>query len=629
MNRSAVSRVPRGSWRDVGKAGLAGILMAFALTANYQTGGSLPDGSPSNWARLLPSPALWAAAALIGGWVVWRYARAWRPTPGRVFLALLFGLTQVIGNAMGINDSLDFLLAGGLQTAVGVLCVLGWTLLGFCGLCLLENQLSSPFKERRERQVRLSWGRSFAVLLGIYLLWSVAFFPGDVSWDTYASLNSAFGLTAPTNAHPMLFNWILGGCVWLGRALLSDNLGMYLFVLLQATACAAVYAKAIADAEREGMHGLAWGFMLFYALTPAFGMYVSLGNKDTLLAAAFCLLLLQSGRALREETGLAFWVSYGLNVILVSLLRHGLALIAFPLGLAVALSSLRGKKRLIGLGPLTAALAIVLGFTCVLLPRMGVEASSPYEALCLPFQQTARVVRDEGDTLTQAQRDALNAVLDVEMMGSLYAPDCGDAVKALAYQHVLTGREQRTKLLDFLSVWKDMFFQHPRVYLEAFWALSQGYYTLPMGDSAYDMSLYGGVNQAAGTNDGTFRFTSPECLKGLREWLYGFGTAFRRLPLIGLVHQCGAYTWLMLGLLSCTLKKGRRKALPLVLAILCLVAGCTLSSVNGYFRYFLPVAAAAPVALAAVRRVTVGRVTAGRATAGRTVSLSPSATTIQ
>ncbi|MEG1891403.1 MAG: DUF6020 family protein [Clostridia bacterium] len=590
------------------QSALAGMLIGLALTADYSVAmGSAAQGTPFIAAllqqlnALLLLPTASSAIAIFGGLLFERASRKQRFFPLFLLASVLFGFAQVCGNSVQQTDSLNFLLGNASQAVIGTLCALGWAMLCYACLLLLYAHLTkAPSQTQAPWLCRAPFLKAFGCLAAVYLLWAIVCYPGNVDWDTYAALNSAFSAT-PSDAHPMLFTWILGSCVALGRACGSDNLGMFLFVLLQLLACAAAFACVISTFLHYGLHRLAVLTLAFFALTPLWGMYILLGNKDVLFTVCFCLFVLLTLQSLRKPTHARFWAAYTGVMVVCALLRHGMGFLVFPVGLLAMLLALRGKALLCGSALLLSGLLALFGFQNLLLPSLGIESASPLEPLCLPFQQAARTVRDAPQTLSDVEIAALDALLDVETMGSQYRPQNADTVKGIPYAKVLPPRELKAAILDFLSVWKDMLWEHPRIYLEAWIALSSDYWTFPISAQGIEVWYPDGVNTSAGTNHGAFAFSQPAALAGAQQTLMGYGKLFRSIPILGLLHQPGFYTWLMLGLFCCLLQARQWRPLTVLLAPFLVLALCTASPINGYMRYFLPVAASAPIMLACTR----------------------------
>lgn len=86
----------------------------------------------------------------------------------------------------------------------------------------------------------------------------------------------------------------------------------------------------------------------------------------------------------------------------------------------------------------------------------------------LPFQQTARYVRDYGTEVTEDEKQAIEKVLDYNSLAEIYSEVTADPVKT-------TYHAQNTKeLMDYFTVWFRQFLKHPVCYIESFW--NQNYY---------------------------------------------------------------------------------------------------------------------------------------------------------
>ena len=75
-----------------------------------------------------------------------------------------------------------------------------------------------------------------AYMLMLALCWSpylIAFYPGTVCWDLGEMVAQFFGQRPMDTWHPVFLTWVIGGCVWLGRLVGSDNLGAALYTLIQ------------------------------------------------------------------------------------------------------------------------------------------------------------------------------------------------------------------------------------------------------------------------------------------------------------------------------------------------------------------------------------------------------------
>lgn len=335
---------------------------------------------------------------------------------------------------------------------------------------------------------RHAFGCSMAVLAVAWGAYLIVFAPGSLTYDGARSLNQFTTDTRLENHHPVLMNLLYGALMHFGRALGSDDAGLFLIAGLQAACLALALSGAIAASRRLGLPGpLALACLLYFALFPAWGVLAQDVIKDTLFCAVFawfCLLLCAA--ALRpDQVGGHGWLVLGFAALLVSLTRNNGIYLVVPSFLALAvLASIRarqnrkaaaapnGEKACPGQAPSPhrgaggavrhsasprrafpaplhrsstgrfgrrpwafpagAACAVVVLYvfmTSVAYPAMGVDMREEKEMLSVPFQQTARTFAAYPEDVSVEEFAAVNAVLPAESLAALYNPDLADPVK--------------------------------------------------------------------------------------------------------------------------------------------------------------------------------------------------------
>lgn len=100
----------------------------------------------------------------------------------------------------------------------------------------------------------------------------------------------------------------------------------------------------------------------------------------------------------------------------------------------------------------------------------GVEPGSVKEMLSVPFQQTARYLKEYPDDVTSKERKAINKILDYDKLAEIYQPERSDHVKD-TYKDKKGGLKRY-----FRQAWLPMFFKHPDAYFEATLENTYGYY---------------------------------------------------------------------------------------------------------------------------------------------------------
>lgn len=428
----------------------------------------------------------------------------------------------------------------------------------------------------------------FCVLILCWLPYWLAFFPGSAMWDAFRQFNYYFGIEKWSDHHPVFSTVVYGGLMQLGRSIHSDNMGLFFIALFQHL----LFGGAIA----YGMYALKkWGIsqkvrvwvLIFFAFCPIIAFWPHSAMKDVsfdALILMFAISLLDAIRTLKRgapsNKQLLGTTVFG---VLASLMRHnGIYIVFASLLLLACLKAKEGKTKARVKAIACAVLAVVSVKTVsnTLITTVGAVKGSSGLALSVPFQQTARYVKEHGDEVTEEERQAIAAVLSYDRLAEIYDPDLSDPVKG-------TYKNDDSKLPAYLRVWFQMFLKHPMTYIEA--TISNSYsYFYPNGESTTKRLVYDLITYDKRINTGylDLHYTNPK--GGARNLLDGMLYVIKETPGLGLICHMGTYTWILLILIAVALYKEKRYLLlgcvPAVLNLL----SCIASPVNGYLRYFLP-----------------------------------------
>lgn len=547
-------------------------------------------------------------------------------------VSLLFGVAQVLGMSMHSLGNLDFLFASLFQTMLAACVILSWSLCMYVGCLWLFGALDTLAEDSAvlgsiPRVGRFSRVRAFAsrhpqlacflLLFACYLPWLVIYYPGCATWDTFLALESAFSIVAPNNHHPIYYSWLLGGFIQFGRALFgSDNLGLFLFVLMQTGLCAWAYAMLLSAMRELGAkRSFRIVCLLFFALTPIWGAYAVLCDKDSLFAAFSVMFAVWTMRYVFDlpsaRTTAVAPLRYMLCALAMCLCRNnGIYTVALTgAGLGVLFLAGVQKKRTVkplrhAFFALILSVAAAFVLTKAMLPVLGVQPGSKREMLSIPFQQTARYVKEYPNDVTDAERTAIDAVLQYDTLATGYRANVSDDVKDTYRLH---GAPDESALLrQYMRVWLQMFFKHPRVYAEATLGNSYGYYAFTQ------KAFYIGQNQGMSFRlhiekwvdpQTPFALESPKALYDAQSAANQAVLLFGSLPPLNLLYTCAFYTWLLLGCAGYLFHKRAYRGLVGLLIPLSILLVCIASPVNDCFRYFIVIAATTPLTLTAAARL--------------------------
>lgn len=538
-----------------------------------------------------------AGLAVLLCWV--RGQREAKPKRTELVLSIVFGIAEVLGLSICKLGSWAFVFKNPYQLCVGVLCMAGYAVLFYhavWGLYALLGR-SRTGGENFPQTRFAAWfakapGRASSLLIGAaWLPWVAVFWPGSVDWDSWGQISQVLGVQEMTAHHTVLSTWLHGWLFRLGRALGSDNLGVFLYIVLQFLVCAWVFGQVTAFAARLGCsRGVQYAVTAFFALDPIWGAFIQTQVKDTLYTGLFVLFVLKTADLLlfpqKWQGNRPRLTAYAVLGVLCCLLRKNGIYAVVPMLLVSACTVSEKRLRRPVLAVLLAVCIGSFGFDMFTEKVLDIPAGSVGEALSVPMQQTARYIRDYGNEVTDDERTAIEKVLDCDAIAQSYMPELSDGVKQY-YKNPGKG-----DLTRYMLVWAKMLLKHPVCYFEATHANSHGYYTITKCRAINDYYTFNNdicmemseMNVHYLDKSGYLRYAFVQAL-----------SAFEKLPLVGLTTSIGFMAWLtaVLGLWLARCKA--KPVLPVFIGLGIFWLTCIASPVNDCMRYFLPVAGCLPL----------------------------------
>lgn len=529
-------------------------------------------------------------------------------------LAAVFGILcammQLLGDSYSTYGSWDAVIGGRFICFRSLVVLGGRALLGACAVLYGFRALDRLRKRPAPAQERIPWKR-FLLASGIVILcwlpYYIAFFPGLSNPDT--GMQIAWALHRPTewlkysavrgpeiyatNHHPYFVTLLFGLFAKLGLAMGDITWGVAIYCFGQMLLTALVLTFVWYYLRRLGLPvGIFRIGLVFTALFPLFPLYAITMLKDSLFSLsclAFSLLLFElartRGEALRK---IGFCALTFLTALLVALTKNqGVYFVAAAGVLCLIFCRFR-------LRALATLLIPVVLFQCVwvqvLLPAWNVAPGGKQEVLGLLFQQTARYVKEYPEDVTEAEEEAIRAVLDYDRLPELYKPHLADPVK-FTYNQDATDEE----LSAYYQAWLSMLRHHPDVYIQAFLHNIYG-------------GFYLGHETALSYTNFDNRETAPYpelCVpSGQRQeaaeaFIQVFLRAVQHIPVLGLLFRVGAYPWLVLFLFLDVLRRRQLRPILAQIPAILSVAVLFLAPVSGSYRYAMPMVYMAPFLLSA------------------------------
>lgn len=534
--------------------------------------------------------------------------------------AALFSAFMVLGYSFYMDNSWDLVFGNTLQVVKSAIAMAGYFCLFSSGIiCLFHYMDGKSIKAGESGELPgilgkyCGWLRkypfrtAFLTLFLLYLPYMIYSYPGIFSTDTKIQLENGYyalsgGDVHLKNHHPVVHTLLLRFCTWIGEQLFgSANVGIFFVSLLQSLLLSAVIAWCIRLlAEKQVSEKVICLILGFYVVSPRIRNYVFLLVKDAWFASFVLLFLVQlyrmltdmplsAGERIRDRIllvismlGIFFFRQDGVYVLILTWL---------------AILAVCKKYRKMSFGILAAVLVFSNLYSHVLLPACQVSPTNIREMFSIPFQQTARYVRDAGDDVTEEEREAIGAILDYDSLAERYNPNLSDPVKATYNKEA--GQEE---LSDYFRVWFQMLWKHPDIYIQATMNNLYGYF-YPDGyttklyayeKSAEQMEEMNDTLEAFGTD-----FSYPEKWKSLRNGLENLREQIFQLPVLSALNLSAFYVWVLILWFFYTLEHRQKHALLLVWPMMVILLICMAGPTYGwYFRYMYSIAVCLPVLIA-------------------------------
>ena len=208
----------------------------------------------------------------------------------------------------------------------------------------------------------------------------------------------------------------------------------------------------------------------------------------------------------------------------------------------------------------------------------------------VPFQQTARLVKEYGDEIPEEDRIIINKILNYDTIDERYQPELSDKVKA-TYKKDATAEEMR----DYLGVWAKWLFIHPEVYVQATMNNCYGYF-YPEAKSwiAYTEITPPGKR---------YGVSSPEVLSTGRRIVNEIPEIVRDIPILGLTESIGFYTWLMICSIAYLIYISKKSVILVYTPLIVLLLTCMVSPANTMMRYIYPLILGVPILIAYILHI--------------------------
>ncbi|MBK5212010.1 MAG: hypothetical protein JJE36_06890 [Coriobacteriia bacterium] len=535
-------------------------------------------------------------------------------------LGLLFALFSVYGSSYAAHNSAIQLLKTTRGLIKNVLAIAGYTVFFSYALRFLYSLLNNiTLRKTGNASEKMSF-KSLAIVTGSLLIcWApfiITHYPGMLTADSTNQLLQFVGikdityqqLTIPlsqtvflNDSNPVFTTFLLGWFYRFGNLIGSQNVGMFIYIILQSIILAGSLGYSLLLARQKALPNyLIYSAFVCFAFLPFFPLYASvILPKSALVPGIYLLFIIMLYQLIYERdskmTNVRTLIAFGaLELLLMLFVKSGFYVVLFT-ALALCIYGRKYWKYMLCATLIPLFIFKVL-FTGMLLPALDISPGKSAELYSIPFQQTARYVIEHGDEVTPAEKTAINRVLKYDQLASYYKPTTSDGIKDYSYRPERSGAE----LKAYFMVWGRQFLKHPLTYVSAtynnqyrfFQINNQGkiFYSMSTSKDEQRFLREGKVRADLYKVEGSKRSTisTPRALETPSAIVEGSESLIINLPGFNFLSSLGSYGVIYLTLIAFAALKRMKKYLllmiPTMTNYLILIA-----SPYSAQRYLLPV----------------------------------------
>ena len=525
-----------------------------------------------------------------------------------------------LGEATLLADAAFFLSWAGLWAGFLLLfLLLRWALTRKACAGNPKSAISAERPDRLPDGPHSFWLQA-GILFACWLVVLLLLYPGTLINDTWGQLKLYRMYTQAADKawimnthHPVLDTFWMGSILWTLSGWIGWEGAVFVYVLVQAAGCACAVSYLLCWCGRKlGLGKILCRVLLaVFCLLPLFPLTIQTVSKDAfsvIFFLVFCTMYMEAVRTRGKSLGkgeagerkrIPGWIPLTAFGVLSGLTKSVNAyVVAVSLALLFLAASHCWRRVLAALCCFSFCLFLAAP---VVYDWMAIGRGGRQEMFSLPFQMTARYVRDYGDDMTDEERQAVDKLLDLSTLAERYNPVFADPVKGY------TERGTAGDYLAYLKAFLSMGLKHPGAYFQAAGAMLSGWFSFAeyapitgMGaQSLFDPEMFpASLPYRSGWSAGTASFVDRA-----RHGLYDF-------PVTRILFTYGVYGAILpaFALVTC-LRRGKKKSkkgtgrpwVALCPLLLALVLGCFLAPASANsegWRYLTPLVFGAPGILA-------------------------------
>lgn len=530
----------------------------------------------------------------------------------KVFLSFIFSLFMIIGEGYETYGSYKLVFLNFATFLLGLAKLVGYMYL-FIHLFSILDDLIGKYKNKdinfKNKYLnkylyffeKYPFRTSFVTIFLVITIYMIAFYPIVLSPDPSFQIKMYFNEHTKyidwviqrnpnifmTAHHPVFQTYMIGFCIDIGTFLVNNNFGLFLYTLIQSIIYGGVLAYTIKFMYKNGVKSRSRIIvLLMYLIVPMYLIYSISAVKDTLYTAFMILFVLFVFDIIKNYKSMSLKYSFLIKsffvMLFMSLFRHnGVYVIALTIIPLLFYSRVNFIKIL---SCFLAFFVSIYSFDKILIPYLGISDGSKREMLSVPFQQTARLVKEHPDFYNTEDKEAIDNILGFDTLAERYNPKLADPVKN-EYNKYTTEED----LNEYFKVWLKGLKKYPDVYVDATLNNTFGFF-YPDEHNWYIYTKY--TTRVLENDLLDYHYNK---LSFLRGFLDGYANFFPYIPIVGAISNIAINTWVVFIIVVYLINTKNKKYLISVIPLIGSIIFCFIGPANTYFRYTMPYIFVIPV----------------------------------
>ncbi len=504
-------------------------------------------------------------------------------------LSILYGFAYVLGDIFVYNpkNSFNFL------TLINAFFLSGIFFLFFI---VFIKAITSP---KLQKQISIIiflkkhiFRNTFFLLIFFWIGHLIIKYPAGQCPDSYTQIQMGLHPEILSTHHPLVSTLLMTRFVQFGEFIGNRNVGIFLYVTVEALLLAAVFSYVISVLYKN--FSIQDPFLLisilFFAFSPYIVGYIGQPIKDVMYTTGFVLLIttMIDYKTNPDKKAISLinpWMIIKLLIsagLLYFFRKEGIIVLVICFFLFFLWDLFENKNITITFPILLIILLIPIFISYSCEQKYNPQKGSIREMLSMPFQQTARYITKHRDIISSEEIEAISRVLDITDIPNRYITWSSDQIKEL-YNEKATLKD----LADYFWAWLTGFRKAPLCYLRA--TIEQNIYLIYPGYNNYE--YYIDANSGAAYLFGDSRlFSTPDFILSMQSEYLSFLEDMHTFPFLNIINNMSFYIWM---LLVCTIISVHNHdnlflqiSIPLYITVVIIIlAPC----IRGSVRYAYPI----------------------------------------